>query len=696
MGDLANEETAQTETQDLSKPKFDTEISNEVHICHPNVDEKSENNKDMEIHSFKKPIIIGPRQKNYAKLKSVSENIKKNIQSNESVMIQPTNEFSETSKPPASLQSSPKDPTLEIPYKEPSWSGIPTDSYKLEVLKSGTILETIDLSNKSYYVVGRLPNCDIPMANPTISRYHAIFQHRIVDDGKIQKGLYVYDLGSTHGTFWNGNQIKPKVFVRLQGGHMVKFGCSQRKFIILAPDHDQEQESELSLTELKILKAHQSKEYELQKLSHKFDNQEPEVMMENEEQGIDWGMGEDADEETDMTENPYAQTASEELFLNDPKKTLRGWFEREGQDLQYQAEDRGNGKFVCWVDLPIDAGKTLRAEATVSGKKKEAVVQCALEACRILDRCGLLRQATHETRKRRARNWEEEDFYDSDEDNFLDRTGAVEKKREQRMRLAGKLKTEVENYDSLLQKYSKITERISSIQNKLKLHNAKKSETNDSNIDALDAYMSSLGSSSLDKLEIRKLKIELINLGKEELQCIKLINIAKPTNLPPFKPHGTIDLKKNTNASVQADKIMELQKQQSSYSSEKFDDGNGERNCTINTSETNCTNYKNESKVDKKNVAKLCDVIEQEFSNTDLKPSTNEQKYEKAGLAKKQKRNTIKLHQKNKKGLAKEVEECSGQQNYNEDAYKDNYDTWVPPENQSGDGKTNLNEKFGY
>lgn len=37
-----------------------------------------------------------------------------------------------------------------------------------------------------------------------------------------------------------------------------------------------------------------------------------------------------------------------------------------------------------------------------------------------------------ESRKRKPRNWEENDYYDSDEDTFLDRTGTIEKKREKR------------------------------------------------------------------------------------------------------------------------------------------------------------------------------------------------------------------------------------------------------------------------
>lgn len=252
---------------------------------------------------------------------------------------------------------------------------------------------------------------------------------------------------------------------------MLRLGCSARTYLLTGPDEDTEEESELTVTELKQKRAEelQKRAEEEREAALKAEMEEELRKKKEEERGVDWGLGEDADEESDLSENPYAQTNNEELYLDDPKKALRGFFEREGLSLDYECNEQGMGQFLCKVELPLDdeTGRPIFAEVLHKGKKKEAVVQCALEACRILDRHGVLRQATHgkyflffilkfltdylcipESRKRKAKNWEENDYYDSDDDTFLDRTGTVEKKRE--MRMQAKAPPKVETYESLV------------------------------------------------------------------------------------------------------------------------------------------------------------------------------------------------------------------------------------------------------
>jgi len=55
-----------------------------------------------------------------------------------------------------------------------------------------------------------------------------------------------------------------------------------------------------------------------------------------------------------------------------------------------------------------------------------------------------------ESRKRKEKNWEEEDFYDSDDDNFLDRTGDIDAKRKKRMKKFGKTAETVDTYETLV------------------------------------------------------------------------------------------------------------------------------------------------------------------------------------------------------------------------------------------------------
>ena len=86
--------------------------------------------------------------------------------------------------------------------------------------------------------------------------------------------------------------------------------------------------------------------------------------------------------------NPFAELANNEsLYIDDPKKALKNWFEREGYELEFKVEEKGYAQFHCRINLPVD-GEPNFAEAQVKGNQKEAVIQAALEAFRVLDRLG--------------------------------------------------------------------------------------------------------------------------------------------------------------------------------------------------------------------------------------------------------------------------------------------------------------------
>lgn len=120
---------------------------------------------------------------------------------------------------------------IAIPYKEPPWGGICEDEYKCEVLKNGTIVDSIKL-DKSYIVFGRLPSCDVPMEHPSLSRHHAVLQFCTTTSEEREKGWYLYDLDSTHGTWINKNKVYPKKYYRIRVGHVLKFGGSTRLHIL--------------------------------------------------------------------------------------------------------------------------------------------------------------------------------------------------------------------------------------------------------------------------------------------------------------------------------------------------------------------------------------------------------------------------------------------------------------------------------
>ena len=52
------------------------------------------------------------------------------------------------------------------------------------------------------------------------------------DESSPEAGFYIYDLGSTHGTYLNKQKVRPRAYCRLRVGQMMRFGGSTRLFIL--------------------------------------------------------------------------------------------------------------------------------------------------------------------------------------------------------------------------------------------------------------------------------------------------------------------------------------------------------------------------------------------------------------------------------------------------------------------------------
>ena len=116
-------------------------------------------------------------------------------------------------------------------YSSPSWGGLPEEGAPvvLEVMKNGVILEEVELKGRDHFVIGRQNDSFVHILSehPSISRYHAVLQLK-----QTTGQLYLYDLGSTWGSFVNTQRIQQKVYTELHSGDLLRFGESTRTYIV--------------------------------------------------------------------------------------------------------------------------------------------------------------------------------------------------------------------------------------------------------------------------------------------------------------------------------------------------------------------------------------------------------------------------------------------------------------------------------
>lgn len=396
---------------------------------------------------------------------------------------------------------------LAPPYKIPPWSGPPGHDFFLEILKDGAIINRYDVNEKGAYMFGRVDICDFVLEHPTISRFHAVLQFK--SDG----GAYLYDLGSTHGTFINKNEVKKRIYVDLHVGDVIRFGHSSRLYIFQGPSELMPPESDLkSLWKVKI--QHEMQDMEASLLRAKIEASRAD--------GISWGMQEDAVEELeDDVEEITWQTYKGQLTEKQEKTR-----EKVIKRLEKIAHMKKEIDAIRVKD--IAQGGLTQGQQTQIARNEQRISQIMEELENLEE---TLNESIRESLGARSGNLsrgkktgsmeDEEEEYVSDDDEFYDRTHKSLKQKSSENQ-------SVETADSLLDKKDALVKQIEDKEKSL-VDEEKPAGVNEvaEAGDALDAYMSAVSSQLvLDSKE--KIQKELSTLKSELDRILYLLRIADP------------------------------------------------------------------------------------------------------------------------------------------------------------------------
>ncbi|KAF8550053.1 SMAD/FHA domain-containing protein [Imleria badia] len=130
-----------------------------------------------------------------------------------------------------------------LKYNEPPEARKPTLGWRLYVFKGNEQLELLHIHRQSAYLIGRDRTvADIFIEHPSCSKQHAVIQHRQVQEKDEFGGAkavikpFIIDLESTNATHVNDEVIPTTRFYELRAGDVIKFGLSNREYVLL---HDE-------------------------------------------------------------------------------------------------------------------------------------------------------------------------------------------------------------------------------------------------------------------------------------------------------------------------------------------------------------------------------------------------------------------------------------------------------------------------
>lgn len=132
--------------------------------------------------------------------------------------------------------------SVTLKYHEPPEARLPPsrDDWKLFVFKGKEVLDTVGLSARSCWLVGReVRVVDLPAEHPSVSGQHAVVQFRYVEKrdefGDRRGGVkpYVIDLESKAGTALNGEAVPAGRYLEVRSGDVLRFGESTRDYVVM-------------------------------------------------------------------------------------------------------------------------------------------------------------------------------------------------------------------------------------------------------------------------------------------------------------------------------------------------------------------------------------------------------------------------------------------------------------------------------
>jgi hypothetical protein len=315
------------------------------------------------------------------------------------------------------------------------------------VLKDGAIVDVVDCRGRGCVTLGRTPDNDVVLEHPSSSRTHAVIQF-----ARGAAEAFVFDNGSTHGTFVNKRRLKARVHAPVFVGDQIRFGQSSRVFVVsgaaeLMPEEGLSRDERRRLRALETMsEAERTKEHAERAELEKRDDATAG------RRDVNWGMG----DEDDAPSESEAALRLAALDWRDHAGALTEKQEKQKEKIRRKEEkvralrlesERISAKESDSTPLTQGQRVTLaRNESAV--EKLEEEIEDADEALNESIRASVAggagaRGAKKKSRRRDALGSDSEELYGSDsDDDFYDRTASAAERRRKKAQKAQAAKAE--------------------------------------------------------------------------------------------------------------------------------------------------------------------------------------------------------------------------------------------------------------